>query len=916
MADRHTRTNPQQSDKAARQSKPKPAAPASAVESAAVQRALDDPLAASPEAMLVAQKVTGNRAVSRLIQTKLTVGPAGDQYEQEADRVAGQVMAMPVQTQPAVQRAPEEEEELQMKPLAASITPLVQRVAIEEEELQTKPIVQRAPEEEEELQMKPLVQRATIEEEEVQTKPIVQRAPEEEEELQMKPLVQRAAIEEEEVQTKPIVQRAPEAEEELQMKPLVQRAAIEEDELQTKPDIQRASGGAGFEVSGDFEQQLATTRGGGSPLPATVRNFMEPRFGADFSGVRIHTGSQSAQLNRSVSAQAFTLGQDIYLGEGKDDVESSAGKSLLAHELTHVVQQTGAVRRKPVSPGIHAVPHGQVQRLITVEAFKAQTYEGIFSGRGKTLKAIEALIAEYHSIRNPYGGELDRAIAIVSQIRELTRMWIDEHTGDSARTKRMAGMERFLQQLEKHDIPPLEEAQKMKTGQREQLPERVNSPNEKVQKLRARYEGNADSVFSKAAWMIDLAVPNKGESSELEMEVQFPVDPSGVGFIGGRLKFEAERDEMVKVGCEATLTGGGKLPGGVELKGELGGYFESSAKDAATALKLVSYALYRRFVESSWIPREVSSFIWGGTSSFAGYKRAERWASKVEQEAFGGNDETTKNTYVETGMLAGVGAEAKVGVGNTQLGVGGGIKYTTGTRYTKASVESKKQQFLTQKGQFTSGKSALEQTYTPALRGAQAKFGKSMHVLEFSGEVDAGLLKGEASFKLNWAAPDTGSIDTAWYQREAQFDGLEGEVAGTLSMPLGTGMAVTPLVQAFVGNAVTLIRSQLEKDKNTAKLVGNLANFTSDIGGAMSSLLGNKMFEAKFGVEDSAPGLSGSADYSLRVAIGYSPSDGVEITIAVESSQEISLDLEVFKGKQKKTRRVFGIKYKGGWTLI
>jgi hypothetical protein len=887
MADQHTRTTSKQSDKAERQPKPKPVV--SAVDSAAVQRALVDPLTASPEALLAAQKLTGNRAASRLIQTKLTVGPAGDQYEQEADRVAEQVMAMPApaQTQAAVQRAPEDEEELQMKPLAA---PLADSIT---------PLVQRAPEEEEELQLKPLLQRAAIEEEELQTKPIVQRAPEEEEELQLKPLLQRAAIEEEELQTKPIVQRAP-----------------EEEELQAKPEIQRASTGAGFEVSGKFEQQLAASRGEGRPLPATVRNFMEPRFGSDFSGVRLHTGSQAAQLNRSISAQAFTLGRDIYLGEGKDDVESSAGKSLLAHELTHVVQQTGAVRRKPVSPRIQAAPRGQVQRLITVEAFKAQTYEGVFSGRGKTLKAIEALIAEYHSIRNPYGGELDRAIAIVSQIRELTRMWIDEHTGDSARTKRMAGMERFLQQLEQHDIPPLEEAQKMKTGQQEQLPDRVSGPNEQVQKLRARYEGNADSVFSKAAWTIDMAVPNKGESSELELEVQFPVDPSGVGFIGGRLKFEAERDDMVKVGCEAALTGGGKLPGGVELKGELGGYFESSAKDAATALKLISYALYRRFVESSWIPREISSFIWGGTSSFVGYKRAERWASKVEQQAFGGSDETTKSTYVETGMLAGVGAEAKVGVGGTQLGVGGGIKYTTGTRYTKASVESRKQQFLTKKGQFTSGKSALEQTYTPALRGAQAKFGKSMHVLEFSGEVDAGLLKGEASFKLNWAAPDTGSIDTAWYQREAQFDGLEGEIVGTLSMPLGTGMAITPLVQAFVGNAVTLIRSRLESDRNTAKLAGNVANFVSDTGGAMSSLLGNQMFEAKFGVEDSAPGLGGSADYSLRVTIGYSPSDGVEITIAVESSQEISLDLEVFKGKQKKTRRVFGVKYKGGWKFI
>ncbi len=114
--------------------------------------------------------------------------------------------------------------------------------------------------------------------------PLVQRAAEEEEELQMKPLAER-------------VQRVEEEEDELQMKPLVQREAMpeEEEEIQMKSAVQRASSGAGFEVGGEFEQQLSASRGSGSPLPAEVRSFMEPRFGADFSGVRLHTGSDAAQ---------------------------------------------------------------------------------------------------------------------------------------------------------------------------------------------------------------------------------------------------------------------------------------------------------------------------------------------------------------------------------------------------------------------------------------------------------------------------------------------------------------------------------------------------------------------------------------------------------------------------------------------
>ena len=138
---------------------------------------------------------------------------------------------------------------------------------------------------------------------------------------------------------------APEEEEPVQAK-LIQRAAgpEEEEPVQTS----RASADGAFAAGENFENRLNQTRGGGSPLPEDTQQFMETRFGANFSAVRLHTGTESRQLNRQINAQAFTQGQDIYLGEGKDDVESSEGKHLLAHELTHVVQQTGgAVRRKP-----------------------------------------------------------------------------------------------------------------------------------------------------------------------------------------------------------------------------------------------------------------------------------------------------------------------------------------------------------------------------------------------------------------------------------------------------------------------------------------------------------------------------------------------------------------------------------------
>ena len=80
-------------------------------------------------------------------------------------------------------------------------------------------------------------------------------------------------------------------------------------------------------------------KGGGQPLPASVRNFFEPRFGYDFSQVRIHTNEQAAEMASSINARAFTNGRDIVFGSGEYAPGTVEGKRLLAHELTHVVQQ-------------------------------------------------------------------------------------------------------------------------------------------------------------------------------------------------------------------------------------------------------------------------------------------------------------------------------------------------------------------------------------------------------------------------------------------------------------------------------------------------------------------------------------------------------------------------------------------------
>ncbi|MDB5250075.1 MAG: outer membrane protein OmpA [Segetibacter sp.] len=116
----------------------------------------------------------------------------------------------------------------------------------------------------------------------------------------------------------------------------------EEEKLQRKPSISfiKRKGIEGSPVAtGSIENKIESSKGVGSPLPAPTKSFMESRFDTDFSNVRIHTGPYATEMSKELNAQAFTVANDIYFNAGKFSPGSSHGKHLLAHELTHTIQQ-------------------------------------------------------------------------------------------------------------------------------------------------------------------------------------------------------------------------------------------------------------------------------------------------------------------------------------------------------------------------------------------------------------------------------------------------------------------------------------------------------------------------------------------------------------------------------------------------
>ncbi len=105
------------------------------------------------------------------------------------------------------------------------------------------------------------------------------------------------------------------------------------------------------EVIPELEEVIQRERGGGHALDSEVRAQIEPAFGTDFSGVRVHTDGRADALNHALSARAFTTGQDIFFRQGEYNSGSACSRKLLIHELTHVVQQSGAGIQQKLSAG-------------------------------------------------------------------------------------------------------------------------------------------------------------------------------------------------------------------------------------------------------------------------------------------------------------------------------------------------------------------------------------------------------------------------------------------------------------------------------------------------------------------------------------------------------------------------------------
>lgn len=557
-----------------------------------------------------------------------------------------------------------------------------------------------------------------------------------------------------------------------------------------------------------------------------------------------------------------------------------------------------------------------VQRLWSREEFKTKTNAGFLAGRGKTMKQIDTLMGEFDEIKKT-GGQLhpgskqDRAINILHEIVEDIDLWFQTHEGDKSRsTKRIPGLMKLQADAKKE----LTELTEIRDKGREFLGETQEPITRTENQFKSQMEGNFSSILTKLAPVFSAAAPASGDTGEIEVAVKVPVDPSGVGYLGFRIKASVERlkKKSMKMRFELAVVGGGKIGNVAEIGGELGMYLESQGATPEQALELISYGVYRRFRESKVLPREMANFIWGGSATAVGWNRSEKWAAKVEKEnfkdksTFTPGDSDQAGAYVETGGLAGV--KAKGGIGGVVDAEGGG-QFSTGQKYDHDSVKGLKSKW---------GGKLGEAQKAPSVRGAQHHLGESVHHLEFGFSATGGPFAGALKVGIDWS---TQQRNKGAAKLQAVKVGLEASASIPMNeLVLGGIGGYAASIGSSVAKGIRAAALGASNDKNTtSQNVGEVIGGCENGATAITQISGvpKEAFVPKFESGQPPPGFAAPVDLKLSIQGMYDFFEKKWVfEFKLEYIKNINVNAGVFEMKVKQGQRLLRVMYDGGtWTV-
>jgi Domain of unknown function (DUF4157) len=700
--------------------------------------------------------------------------------------------------------------------------------------------------------------------------------------------------------------------------------------IQMKPRLQRRDGVASGEASSDLEASINQARGGGQALDSKLQKSMGQAMGADFSGVKIHTDSQADTLNRSIQARAFTTGQDLFFKKGEYDPGSRSGQELIAHELTHVVQQNGnqvsrslnpkaqishspmdehqsVVQRKGTSGGNLAASSGGVSSFLVdpdgvkgdfkKSKFYKNTYIGALTQRG-SISAIDDKLKEYYKLlqtnQKAKPGAIPESDLIKGRLQCLYRV--------EASIQEWLILQLDIKGQEMHDnnkyrLPAVLDLQQEIENEKKSFElifndsRGTNNQSADIKEEIVGSTGVDDCLKSRVGPLLEKAVPKEGGRAILDVELKIKAYPPG--YLGFKLNLEIERESNTafKARARLTATGGVEIPKIIDIKGEIGGYIEAQGKNGSEVMNLMSYGLYQNFLKSKLVPEKFTQTIWGGSfnSKVAKYK-SEKFAKSVEDNILNGED--GDDSFVDLGFLAG--ASATVG-DDKSLGGEVGYKYTNGTKYSKQSVNN---------GNATKG----------------ASKGENVTSHEFSAKIAAGPFSSELIFKKS---------------------GDKKELEGTIKVGAGLGDGIIKVAEGV--NKINKACEEYEAKRNPGKI-----DKLKAVGGNTQGLYGisSGMAKIRNGVEElgKAPkpkpvpkpstGITKQVENGKEAISGAMEKAGIETdsaksaqlilrfekegtgnwqgAILLEKMQEYSLDANILKASVSRATRLAKWNYKNG----
>jgi hypothetical protein len=617
----------------------------------------------------------------------------------------------------------------------------------------------------------------------------------------------------------------------------------------------------------------------------------------------------------------------------------------------------------------------------TKEQFAKATAEGALTAKSDAQKQIETMITEYITTFESHGvvvkEDLPRAVNLLLQLKQSVDWWVDDHTVDvdndlggvdtieaPKRKKRMKGMKDFRLFLSS-EINTLQNQQRgieKDDGSEGDITTEITEKSPGFLKLERKYTGDAKSFLEKIGSLIEKAVPDNGDSVEIEVEVEFPIDPSGVGFLGGRFKAEVEKDDGVRMRAELAITGGANIAF-AKIKGEVGGYIEASAENGADCMDLFSYALYRRFRESHACPNEAANYMWGGDTGKYGFGKAEAWSLELEKRLFDIPDpdptdpkylegvqgpatkdgtppfnqalfdkdvaevaEKRESIYVESGGLIGVTAELDAGVLSAEVA----IAYTEGRRIDWESLKNRKggagKKNLKSNSVIASGARAL----SGGTRGAQKRVGRDARTLSISssieGQVPGGIkIGGGIALGLEWMSDGVRKSEGG--TPSITLTGNELEFSLEVEIPLADLLG--PAFSTYIGTIEKMVtkwirekalpKAEEESGETEGKKPGTVGKVATGVNNVKAGVEQLKDADTSSGEED--PGvleqLGVDAESAQKIELTLTL-DGIEGggEFEVKRGSELSIDVpKAVSIKIARSKRVLKLSYKAGvWT--